>query len=258
MNVRVLAAAVAAAVVIGGGALFFLSNSGAPGSTAEVPSAATTPATGGAATPAAPADETPRPAPTRQRRTDNAPAAAETPAPAAPAAEPAPVAGLLRIDADVPGAQVFIDRQFVGATPVTANNVKPGSHQLNVSMEGYDGIAQTIDVEPGPREITVSFKQVRLDAKIDVIHKHRMGSCKGRLVATPTGMRYETTDKDDAFTVALPDLEMFQVDYLEKNLKVKPRKGKQYNFTDPDGNADRLFVFHRDVEKARERMKNAN
>jgi hypothetical protein len=32
------------------------------------------------------------------------------------------------------------------------------------------------------------------------------------------------------------------------------RKGRQYNFTDPDGNADRLFVFQRDVEKVRKRL----
>jgi hypothetical protein len=48
---------------------------------------------------------------------------------------------------------------------------------------------------------------------------------------------------------------MFQVDYLEKNLRLALKSGKQYNFTDPEGNADRLFVFHRDVEKARERLK---
>ena len=82
-----------------------------------------------------------------------------------------------------------------------------------------------------------------------------MGSCQGRLLATPQGLRYETTDKEDAFTASMADLETFQIDYLEKNLKVKLRKGKQFNFTDPDGNADRLFVFHRDVEKARERLK---
>ncbi len=88
-----------------------------------------------------------------------------------------------------------------------------------------------------------------------MIHKHRIGSCKGRLIATPEGLRYETTDKDDAFRAALLDLETFQVDYLQKNLRVQPRKGKRYDFTDPEGNADRLFVFHSDVERARGRLK---
>jgi hypothetical protein len=45
------------------------------------------------------------------------------------------------------------------------------------------------------------------------------------------------------------------VDYLAKNLRVRLPKGRQFNFTDPDGNADRLFVFHRDVERARERIR---
>jgi len=178
----------------------------------------------------------------------------ESPEPAAPVVEAPLESGTLRIDADVPKAQVFIDRQFVGTTPLTAENVKPGTHQLNVTAEGFDGIAQTIDVEPGPRDLTVRFREVRLDATVAVVHKHRMGSCQGRLVATADGIRYETADKDDGFKAALSDLEAFQVDYQDKNLRIKLRKGKQFNFTDPDGNADRLFVFHRDVEKARQRL----
>jgi len=154
----------------------------------------------------------------------------------------------------VPGAQVFIDRQFVGTAPLSAENVKPGTHQLNVTAEGFDGIAQTIDVEPGPRDLTFRFREVRLDATLAVVHKHRIGSCTGRLVATAEGIRYDTTDTDDGFSVQLGDLETFQVDYQEKNLRIKLRKGRQFNFTDPDGNADRLFVFHRDVEKARQRL----
>jgi hypothetical protein len=160
----------------------------------------------------------------------------------------------LRIDADVPKAQVFIDRQFVGTTPLTAANVKPGTHQLNVTAEGFDGIAQTIDVEPGPRDLSFRFREVLLDVAIAVVHKHRMGSCQGQLVATLDGIRYDTADRDDAFSAPLRELETFQVDYQDRNLRVKLRKGRQFNFTDPDGNADRLFVFHRDVEKARTRM----
>ena len=182
-----------------------------------------------------------------------APSAAEAPAPAE-----TPAGGILRIDSDVAGAQVFIDREYVGATPVTAPNVKPGPHRLNVSAQGYEGVADTIEVSPGPRDIVVKLKEVRLNAKIDVVHKHRFGSCQGRLIATPRGLRYETANKDDGFSSALLDLGTFQVDYLEKNLRVTPRNGKRYDFTDPDGNADRLFVFHRDVEKARERLRNGD
>jgi hypothetical protein len=162
---------------------------------------------------------------------------------------------VLQIAADVPGAQVFIDREYVGLAPVTAPNVAPGTHTINVSAPGYEGVAETIEVSPGPRDIAIKLREVRLDSRIDVVHRHGMGSCRGRLIATPLGIRYETSHKDDAFSSVLLDLETFEVDYLDKNLRVKPRQGRRYDFTDPDGNADRLFVFHRDVEKARERLK---
>lgn len=167
-----------------------------------------------------------------------------------------PELGTLRIESDVPGAQVFIDRQFVGTTPMTAEGVKPGTHQLTLTSEGFEGIRQTVDVEPGPRELTFRFREVRLDAALAVVHKHRIGSCRGRLVATVDGVRFEAADGDDSFSSPLADLETFQVNYLEKNLRIALRKGRTCNFTDPDGNADRLFVFHRDVESARRRLGN--
>jgi PEGA domain len=204
------------------------------------------------ATPLPPAVPEPGVEPSRPaRRATAAPAVVPPPADA-PA--PAPDLVTLRIDSDVPGAQVFVDRQFIGAAPVTTTEVKPGTHQINVSAPGYDQYAQSIDLTSGSRDVVVKFKEVRLDAKSDVIHKHGVGSCRGTLIATPQGLRYDTTNKGDAFTVPLTNLEVFQVDYLEKNLKVKIKGGKQYNFTDPMGNADNLFVFQRDVDKARQRL----
>jgi hypothetical protein len=115
-------------------------------------------------------------------------------------------------------------------------------------------VAETVEVTPGPRDITIRLREVRLDLTLAVVHKRRIGSCKGQLLATPQGVRYDTSDRDDAFAVALADLEGLEVDYLQKNLRLKVRGGRQYDFTDPEGNADRLFVFHRDVTKARERL----
>jgi hypothetical protein len=161
---------------------------------------------------------------------------------------------MLSIDADVPGAQIFIDRVFLGRAPLTTTDVAVGSHRLNVSAEGYDGVAQTLEVKPGMQRVTVKLREVRLNTQIAVVHKHRMGSCRGMLVATANGIRYETTDADDSFDAPLTDLEEFEVDYLEKNLRIRLKQGKRYDFSDPDGNADRLFVFHRDVAQARERL----
>jgi len=162
--------------------------------------------------------------------------------------------GTLLIESDVPDTSVFIDRVFLGTAPVTATNLTPGSHRLNMSAAGYEGIAETIEVAAGTHTLSIKFKEVKLDASIAVVHKHAMGSCAGTLKASPAELRYETPNKGDAFSVALTDLEAFEVDYLAKNLRVKIRRGKTFNFTDPDGNADRLFVFHRDVEKVRQRL----
>ena len=112
-----------------------------------------------------------------------------------------------------------------------------------------------IQVTAGWRLLSPRFREVRLDSTIDVLHRHGIWSGRGRLIATAAGIRYDTDNKDDAFSTALLDLETFQVDYLAKNLRVRLPKGRQFNFTDPDGNADCLFVFHREVERARERLR---
>jgi hypothetical protein len=255
VNARVLAVAIGCAVLVAGAfAIFTRSGSGpapAPPEAAIEAPAAPPAATPSPEAPATAAADAPR-APRRPAAGSRAAAAAELAAPAA--AEVAPTVGTLRIETDVPGAQVFLDRVFIGTAPVTAENVKPGTHMLNVSAEGFDGVARSIEVEPGSRDLSIRFREVSLDARVAVVHKHRMGSCTGTLSATPAGLRYDTEDKDDPFTAAFADIEAFQVDYTDKNLRVKLRKGKQYNFTDPEGNADRLFVFHRDVDKARQRL----
>jgi hypothetical protein len=164
--------------------------------------------------------------------------------------------GTLHINSDVAGAQVFIDRNYIGVTPVTLPEIAPGAHRVNIVAQGFESIAENVDVEAGPRDLQFNFKEVRLDAAIDVVHKHRIGSCKGRLLATPQGLRYDSDDKNDRFALPLTDLELFEVDYLAKTLKVKGVKGKRFEFSDPTAaNGDRLFVFHRDVDKARQRIK---
>jgi hypothetical protein len=204
----------------------------------------------------------PRPSPRREPALSRepAPAATDRPAPAREPAEPsapaapARTAGVLRVRSDVPGASVFLDRKFLGTTPLDVDGLAAGSHRLNVSVEGYEGHAQAIDIGETPADVDVRFKEVRLNASVAVVHKHGMGSCGGHLVADPAGLRYETAHREDAFTLRFEDVDIFVVDYLKKSLRVKKRGGRTWNFEDPKGQADPLFVFHRDVEKARARL----
>jgi hypothetical protein len=202
-----------------------------------------------AAKPAEPEPVAAAPAPRRPRPKK------EEPKPAEPLAPP-PAGPTLVVDSDVAGASVFIDRKFVGTTPLRTTEVAAGSHQLNASATGEEGLAQAIEVgETGETAITLKFREVRLNASVAVVHKHSMGrSCEGTLAATPDGMRYATANKGDAFAFPFSALESFEIDYLKKELKVKQKGGKTWNFTDKSENADKLFVFHRDVTKAREKL----
>lgn len=250
MRVPVIVAGALVVVLLGVGAWLLLTPAQPAPTPARVESkpvapTAPTPAKPEPVAPSAPASGTRRPA---------AKPVAAAPAPTAPPVEAPPTTGTLRIETDVPEASVLLDRVGVGTAPLTIPNVSPGSHRLNVSASGYDGYSETIDVEPGTRTITISFKEVKLDAKLDAVHKHGMGSCKGVLSATPQGLKWTAADGKDSFAVPLTDFDTFEVDYLAKNLRLKTKQGKTFNFTDPDGNADRLFVFHRDVDKARKRI----
>ena len=194
-------------------------------------------------TPAKPVAETPRKAPKK-----------EAPAPPAPKAPSAPTLASLTLETDVPGASVFIDRAFVGNTPLSLDRLQPGSKRIQVTATGFDSVQKTINLDPGPNAITIRVKEVSLNATANVVHKHAMGSCAGTLVASLDGLRYNTTNTGDAFSLPYAQVESFVVDYLQKNLRVKQKGGKTWNFTDKNDNADALFVFHRDVEAARKKL----
>jgi hypothetical protein len=243
------------ALVVAGAAIWMLSRGGgepAPATTAATP--ASRPAPAAPAQKAAPEPATaPEPAATAARR-PAAKAADDAPAPAVPAARAD--AATLVVESDVPGASVFLDREFVGTAPVTLKDLAPGSKRLNLSVEGFEGISRTVELTPGEQTVSMRFKEVRLNATTNVAHKHGVGGgCQGTLRATIDGLAYETANKGDAFTLRYDQLETFEVNYLEKNLRVKQRGGRTWNFTDRDAdNADRLFVFHRDVQAARDKL----
>jgi hypothetical protein len=241
------------ALLVAGAAIWMLSRDGD-----ERPAISATPATPArpaSAAPAAtaPAEPAPTAAPDTTARRPAAKAAAE-PAPAPDTASRADAATLV-IESDVPGASVFVDREFVGTAPVRLKDLAPGAKRVNLSAEGFDGISRTVELAPGEQTVTMRFKEVHLNATTSVAHKHGMGGCEGTLRATVDGLSYETSNKGDAFTLRYEQVETFDVNYLEKNLRVKQRGGKTWNFTDRDAdNADRLFVFHRDVQAARDKL----
>lgn len=196
----------------------------------------------------------PPPATNRPRPAAPPAAAPSSAAPAAPKVEAAPATGTLVLESDAPDTSVFVDRKFLGTAPQTVRDVAPGEHQLIFSPTGQDSIRMTVQVEPGEKTIVARFKEVRLDESVEVVHKHAFGSCKGILKASPAGLTYDTKNAEDAFTAPLTNLETFTVNYVEKNLKVKPKGGKSFTFTEPGGTADKLYAFQQTVDKVRQRL----
>jgi hypothetical protein len=156
----------------------------------------------------------------------------------------------LRITSDVDGATVFMDRNYVGTTPVDIKEVDLGQHDITVSADGYDMYVGTVEIEEGHNDVRVDFVKAAavLNERVSVIHKHSFGDCSGLLVADMNGIRYETEHKD-AFSVPFASLERFEVDYIKKNMNLKVRNGRNLNFTEQSGNADALFVFHKNVQE---------
>jgi hypothetical protein len=157
----------------------------------------------------------PAPAPTpsqRSRRREPIPEATDDAAePSAEAPTPTPT---LRVTSDVTGAFVFLDRKFLGKTPLETRDVQAGTRRLQVSAEGYDGVSQSIEIaNDGPTDVSVSLKTVVLDARVLVVHKHWFGSCGGSLIADVRGLRYVTPDREDAFSLPFGNLEKFALDY---------------------------------------------
>ena len=232
-------------LLIGIGAVFLMRDVPAPASALNPRSAAP------AAAPAPAKKATPSAARGAGAPPKTVPKKAAAPVVTEPAA---PKLATLTIDSDVPGASVFIDRQFVGNTPLSLDRLDPGTRRLQLTATGFDSVQKSIDLVPGANSITVRIKEVSLNAKIPVVHKHRMGSCEGTLIATLYGLTYETTHDSDGFTLPYTQAEQLEVDYLQKNLRVKQKSGKTWNFTDKNAAADALFVFHRDVEAARKKL----
>jgi hypothetical protein len=92
-----------------------------------------------------------------------------------------------------------------------------------------------------------------IPAVIDVVHKHKLGSCRGRLSVTATGLRYEPTRPGDGFDVPRASVERLEADPKKKVLTVKLRGGRTYNFTDARGRAEALTAFQQAFEKTRSR-----
>ncbi len=83
-------------------------------------------------------------------------------------ASPAPAAPpLLHVEADVEGADVFVDRRFVGKAPLDVRDVQPGARRIQVAAEGYETQTEEVQIGGEPVRVLARFKELRLDESLD-------------------------------------------------------------------------------------------
>src|SRR5262249_5681545 len=57
--------------------------------------------------------------------------------------------GSLQVATDPVGAQVFIDRQMVGVSPVAVPELPAGSHVVRIELDGYERWSRSVQVVTG-------------------------------------------------------------------------------------------------------------
>lgn len=77
--------------------------------------------------------------------------------------------GSLRIETEPPGAEIFVDGRFVGASPARAEGLLAGDHYVTLKMVGYERQVQRVTVQTD-FEDTASFELAQLGSYLGLSH----------------------------------------------------------------------------------------
>jgi hypothetical protein len=92
--------------------------------------------------------EPPKPEPAKPEPTEPPKVTKEAPQPTYPAsAEPASI----KVSSSPSGAEVFINAEYKGTTPVTVTGIRPGTVSLLVNKEGKARFSQKFSLKPGEK-----------------------------------------------------------------------------------------------------------
>jgi len=73
---------------------------------------------------------------------------------------PNPATGTLQLSSSPSGAQVYLDNQFRGYTPITITNVASGSHILEYRYSGYESWSTTATVSSGSSQVYAALSPI--------------------------------------------------------------------------------------------------
>jgi hypothetical protein len=64
-----------------------------------------------------------------------------------------PGSGTIQLTSSPQGAEVYLDNESQGTTPVAVMNIEPGNHTLEFRMKGFNSLIETVTVYPGLLEV---------------------------------------------------------------------------------------------------------
>jgi hypothetical protein len=126
----------------------------------------------------------------------------------------APAAVSVRVKTALPGAQVSLDGQPVGETPLTLDPLPDGKYTLQFSLAGHEDHEEILDIRGGkPASLFVVLKAhpVELPAfpvRYAVLHLHVNDACQGELTVSRDQLEFAAASGPDRFTISIPSARM--------------------------------------------------
>ena len=79
----------------------------------------------------------------------------------------APAFGTLTVRSDPPRAEVYLDGDFIGVTPLQFG-ARPGRHEIRIERSDFESFTRTVNLRPGETaDVTAQLAQVRRDGFVD-------------------------------------------------------------------------------------------
>jgi hypothetical protein len=115
----------------------------------------------------------------------------------------------LRVKTDVTGAEVLVDGESVGRTPLVLSSLKPGKIKLTLVKPGFEDESREVEVIAGkPASVFIVMKKIlaplpELPIRFLGVHEHTAGRCYGQLVVYRDHIEYKADKGGDAFHIPL-------------------------------------------------------
>ena len=133
--------------------------------------------------------------------------------------------GAISIKSDPSNAMILIDGKKAGATPTTIKDLSPGTHKVNISMNGYSVWSESVEVEAEKeKELTAELLEIRGTVNINSKPSGALILLDGKEAGTtPQTITDLTTGKH------LVEASMEGYEHWSENIEVIA--GKEYSMT---------------------------